>query len=341
MQNLYDILPRVNQESNPLVTTMRIPANTSEDVSYHRIQKGPEGNYIIEAKDLRRFIQTGQLGNPSSSSLNTNNRATRPQRASHDIVLSHNKNMDLDESDVDLQADENQNFLGNELDFEDKEWLAKRDDEKILDMYSKRSFSKHGWDFILVSKKQQVQMGTTHGPFNMQQLVSQNENKRATNIYSARETQLKTSANPISGQHELSFKAPEQIPENPTPKNLKSQNPTLDISPGKMNVMPIEEYNAMADQTVDYSMHQGHNHPNQFINTNRLGLFFRQEGRAGQANGVGHLMDGGGSGYDNPNDPQLLSNKVFGNALIAAKECNKDFKLYISICNHSYSTGIE
>lgn len=32
MLNLYDILPRLNLDSNPLVTAMRIPSNTSEDV---------------------------------------------------------------------------------------------------------------------------------------------------------------------------------------------------------------------------------------------------------------------------------------------------------------------
>lgn len=36
-----------------------------------------------------------------------------------------------------------------------------------------------------------------------------------------------------------------------------------------------------------------------------------------------------------------MSNKVYGNALIAAKECRKDFKLCLSICNHTYSTNLE
>jgi hypothetical protein len=50
--------------------------------------------------------------------------------------------------------------MGNDLEFEDKE--SKKDDEaKILDLYSKRTFSKHGWEFILVSKKNQMPLGVT------------------------------------------------------------------------------------------------------------------------------------------------------------------------------------
>ena len=52
-------------------------------------------------------------------------------------------------------------------------------------------------------------------------------------------------------------------------------------------------------------------------------------------------MEGGPGVFDNQGDPSNISNKVFGNALIAAKECRKDFKLSLSICNHSYSTSIE
>jgi hypothetical protein len=101
MMNLYDIVPRINAESNPLVTAIRIPANTNEDVTFHRLSKGPEGNYIMEAKELRKFIQNGQLGRAASSSFMTNKLGKNAPD-----LLSANKIMDLDESDVDLQADE-------------------------------------------------------------------------------------------------------------------------------------------------------------------------------------------------------------------------------------------
>lgn len=97
--------------------------------------------------------------------------------------------------------------------------------------------------------------------------------------------------------------------------------------------MPLEEYNAQADQTLDYSMQQ-HNQPNQFINTNRLGLFFRQEGRQ-------NIVDGMYDNINDPSNPQHSINKVFGNVLIAAREGKKEFKLHISLCNHTYSTNIE
>ena len=64
------------------------------------------------------------------------------------------KNMDgIDESDIDLQADEYQNFLAQDLEMEDRDWNKRDDDTKILDLYQKRSFTKHGWEFMMVSRR--------------------------------------------------------------------------------------------------------------------------------------------------------------------------------------------
>lgn len=52
----------------------------------------------MEARELRRFIQTGRIGlaNNGSNSVLAKTRTNLPD------ILSHQKNVDLDESELDL-----------------------------------------------------------------------------------------------------------------------------------------------------------------------------------------------------------------------------------------------
>jgi hypothetical protein len=58
--------------------------------------------------------------------------------------------------------------------FEDKEWAKKDEDQMIAELYQKRTFSKHGWEFMMVSRKQMQFEGVN---------VSIPENRRATSLF--------------------------------------------------------------------------------------------------------------------------------------------------------------
>jgi hypothetical protein len=117
----------------------------------------------LEAKDLRRFIQNGLLFEYENLSLLSKSRAQQQD------LLTNFKNL-IDESDIELQADEFQNFLAAEQELE--EWNG--NDSKVLDLFQKRYFKKHGSDFVIVSRKADPTALT-------------NENKRASSLYSSRE----------------------------------------------------------------------------------------------------------------------------------------------------------
>lgn len=92
--NLYPLLPRAKLSSSDAQTTFRIPHGLQDDLTFHHLP-----NSSLEAKDLRRFIQSGLLF--EYEHLHSSNLSRIQQQE----LLNNLKNI-IDESDIELQADE-------------------------------------------------------------------------------------------------------------------------------------------------------------------------------------------------------------------------------------------
>lgn len=166
---------------------MRIPSSANEEITFHRLEKD-NNMYVMEVKALRRFLQnggapkTGSFVGPQigTSSIGMNQmKRTSLFMTQQKAPLAGNSSFDhLGESgDLDLQADEYQNNLS----IEDEDNEERREDSNSnADVFQKRQFVKHGWEFTLIAKKQHVPQTATQQPVFMSAF---NENKRANNLY--------------------------------------------------------------------------------------------------------------------------------------------------------------
>lgn len=93
LMNLYDRLPDLTltgQSEDSIM--MRIPAATTEDITFHTLNKYLHNDtkaYIMESKELKQFLHSGIMPKTCSSFIGASSNAMNPKKPS--IFLTQQK----------------------------------------------------------------------------------------------------------------------------------------------------------------------------------------------------------------------------------------------------------